>query len=915
MYMAEVPIGSTVINIDETTLPPGSEQTVGTDPTTVVVAEGVTATDLDGFQVPTGKLKGIIFEDTNGNGIQDPGEFGVQEVNVVVTTSLGLTLTLTTNEGMYMAVVPVGPTVTNIVESTLPDGAVQTAGTDPSTVNVPAGGTATDVDGFQLPFAPTKAPTASLTTSPMASPTQSPNAAPTPTSFGKVKGVVFWDKNGDETQDPGEPGIPNVDVVVTDNTGESQTITTGKEGKYMAMVPIGDAVIDIDETTLPPGYKQTAGTDPTTVTVPEGGTATDIDGFQLPFGRLEGVVYEDTNGNGSQDAGELGIQGVDVVVTDSLGTIQTLTTESFGEYSKDLPIGPASTNIAEDTLPEGAVQTGGSDPTMVVVTEGGTATDSDGFQLPANGPTKAPTPKPTGTVTGIVFEDVNNNEKQDPGEPGIPNVDVVITDRNGNKLTLTTDTNGAYTAQVPVGSTIINIVEGTLPPGYEQTVGTDPTTVIVPAGGTATDLDGYFIPTERPTKSPTASPTASRTISPTAAPTPTSFGKVKGIIYWDKDGNGTQDPDEPGIPGVDVVVTDTAGETQTVTTNGSGEYMAMVPISAAVIDIVDSTLPAGAEQTEGTDPTRVSVPEFGTATDIDGYKLPSGRLEGIVFDDVNGNGVKGPTEPGIGGVDVLVVDSAGISQTLTTDKDGVYATEVPAGPAVTDIVESTLPDGAVQTAGEDPSTIIVPEGGTATDIDGYQLPTDVPTKTPTRLPTVAPPISTPTAAPTPGGSGPGGGGQPTIAPTPGGGGQPTAAPTPGGGGQPTPGGGCINVDVDFETDAKGNPLAPGEFLQNEYASYGLILSANGGVGTTPCLFDSSNPGSQETCGDADLGSPNNACTPPGPGIGNGGRPNQPGANCDPLGNILIIQEKGEDCPDDPMMGGKIVFEFIEPAKL
>jgi hypothetical protein len=518
-------------------------------------------------------------------------------------------------------------------------------------------------------------------------------------------------------------------------------------------------------------------------------------------------------------------------------------------------------------------------------------------------------------VTGIVFEDVNNNEKQDPGEPGIPNVDVVITDSNGNKLTLTTDTNGAYTAQVPVGSTVIDIVEGTLPPGYEQTVGTDPTTVIVPAGGTATDLDGYFIPTEPPTKSPTASPTASPTKSPTAAPTPTSFGKVNGIIYWDKDGNGTQDPDEPGIPGVDIGVTDTDGETQTVTTNESGEYMAMVPIGPAVIDIVDSTLPAGAEQTQGMDPTRVNVPEFGTATDIDGYKLPSGRLEGIVFDDVNGNGVKGPTEPGIGGVDVLVVDSAGISQTLTTDKDGVYATEVPAGPAVTDIVESTLPDGAVQTAGEDPSTIIVPEGGTATDIDGYQLPTDVPTKTPTRSPTVAPPISTPTAAPTPGGSGPGGGGQPTAAPTPGGGGQPTAAPTPGGGGQPTPGGGCINVDVDFETDAKGNPLAPGEYLQNEYASYGLILSASGGVGTTPRLFDSSNPGSQETCGDADLGSPNNACTPPGPGIGNGGRPNQPGANCDPLGNILIVQEKGENCPDDPMMGGKIVFEFVEPAEL
>jgi hypothetical protein len=54
----------------------------------------------------------------------------------------------------------------------------------------------------------------------------------------------------------------------------------------------------------------------------------------------------------------------------------------------------------------------------------------------------APTPTPTGKVKGTVFEDANNNGKQDPGEPGISGVDVVITDSKGNKLTLTTDETG-----------------------------------------------------------------------------------------------------------------------------------------------------------------------------------------------------------------------------------------------------------------------------------------------------------------------------------------------------------------------------------------------------------------------------------------------------------------------------------------
>lgn len=91
------------------------------------------------------------------------------------------------------------------------------------------------------------------------------------------------------------------------------------------------------------------------------------------------------------------------------------------------------------------------------------------------------------------------------------------------------------------------------------------------------------------------------------------------------------------------------------------------------------------------------------------------------------------------------------------------------------------------------------------------------------------------------------------------------------------------------------------------------LSLSGGFGTLPRLFDSSNPGSQDTCDDDDLGAPNKDCTPSGPGVGEGGKPGQPGENCNPLGNILIIQEEGSDCPDDSADGGEITFDFIEPA--
>ena len=58
--------------------------------------------------------------------------------------------------------------------------------------------------------------------------------------------------------------------------------------------------------------------DPTTVNVPAGGSASDVDGYQPPAGTVSGHIYEDTNGNGTQDPGEPDLAGVDVVITEAL---------------------------------------------------------------------------------------------------------------------------------------------------------------------------------------------------------------------------------------------------------------------------------------------------------------------------------------------------------------------------------------------------------------------------------------------------------------------------------------------------------------------------------------------------------------------------------------------------------------------
>ena len=305
----------------------------------------------------------------------------LKDVNVVITDSSGESQMLTTDKnGEYSTDIPAGPAIIDIDKTTLPSGAVQTMGSNPTEVDIPAGSTATDQDGFQL--------------------------------TGKVKGTVFEDKNGNGRKEPNEPGIAGVDIVITDSTGESQTVITNNSSMYMATVLVGPTSIEIDENMLPPGAEQTAGENPLTVVVSPGKIVTDEDGFQLPApptrspptsalptmapptptGKVTGVVFEDRNGNGRKDPGEPGIEGIDVISIDSSGKTQMITTNENGKYNAIVPYGPVITDIDENTLPPGAVQTAGDDPMRLDVPAGSMITNKDGFQFPAPPTREPPTP-------------------------------------------------------------------------------------------------------------------------------------------------------------------------------------------------------------------------------------------------------------------------------------------------------------------------------------------------------------------------------------------------------------------------------------------------------------------------------------------------------------------------------------------
>jgi hypothetical protein len=129
---------------------------------------------------------------------------------------------------------------------------------------------------------------------------------------------------------------------------------------------------------------------------------------------------------------------------------------------------------------------------------------------------------------------------------------------------------------------------------------------------------------------------------------------------------------------------------------------------------------------------------------------------------------------------------------------------------------------------------------------------------------------------------------------------------------------CMNVVVDFETDGEGNTLSGGLYVKEQwFAAYGMTITASSfdayTPGDMPRLFDSSHPWTRYGIEDPDLGSPNEKCQAGGPGEGKGGRPGQPGENCEPLGNVLVIQKTNTTASNDNSRGGMITFHFKFPV--
>ena len=286
-----------------------------------------------------------------------------------------------------------------------------------------------------------------------------------------VTGRLYLDANGNGTQDSGEAGLANIDIVVTD-VEKSQTVSTNSDGAWTAMVTSGSVTVDIDQTDsdFPGDATQTEGDDPTTIFAVEGETTfAGADGFYISLGGGIGdFVWNDANHDGVQDQGEEGVEGVTVTLFKSALQIGTpVTTDANGHYEFKA-LDPGDYHVQFSDLPAGAeftIQNGGDDALDSDVNASGVTASfilsQDQIKTDIDAGIFIEAPPEPAQASGIVWKDINSNGIFDRQEKYIGFVTVNLLSADGSTLeaTTTADRKGIYSfINIDPGDHIIEIV-------------------------------------------------------------------------------------------------------------------------------------------------------------------------------------------------------------------------------------------------------------------------------------------------------------------------------------------------------------------------------------------------------------------------------------------------------------------------
>ena len=668
----------------------GADDTIDSDAAisgqtqTVTVASGEQNLTLDAGVYQKASLGDRVWSDANGNGVQDVGESGLQ--NVIVTL-----IDAVTN-------LPVGgPQVTDA------SGSYLFTNLDPGQYKVtfvlPGGYVFTDADqgGNDTTDSDANVANGMSHVVTLVSGQSDLTVDAGAYQLAQLGDFVWRDQNMNGLQDGGELGVAGVAVhlIDADTNAEVAVTFTDAAGKYLFNVKPGNYKVWVE---VPQGWIVTtkdvgandaidSDIDPVsgvtgTVVLASGQSNLTVDAGLVKLAALGDLVWEDMDADGIQDPTEPGLANVVVRLLDGAdAVIATTVTDGGGNYLFEnltpgtykvrfvLPAGyffspkDADGNDAIDSDADTLTGT-----TVAVVLGSGDVN----LNLDAGMYRKA-------VIGDLVWEDKDNDGIQEAGdgEVGIPNVTVQLFNSVTNVQvgpSVVTDASGFYSFTVDPGSYYVKF---TAPGGYaitKQNQGFDDTI----------DSDA----------SQATGQTQAVTIASGEQNLTLDAGLFRAVslgdfVWEDLNKNGIQDVGEPGIPGVTVRLLDGSDAVIAQTsTNASGLYsFAGLPAGTYKVWFL---LPGGYSftgQDQGGDDLKDSDANVATGVStavvlnpgdnnvtIDAGMWRAASLGDFVWEDLNANGIQEVGEPGISGVFVQLLDGAGnpVGPITITDASGFY---------------------------------------------------------------------------------------------------------------------------------------------------------------------------------------------------------------------------------------------------
>ena len=672
-------------------LPTGYEFAVLTDGKIDLSTSGQHVLNVDAPFFRRASLGDFVWEDDNGNGIQDAGEAGIQRIVVklksISTPDAPEQLSTTNNEGKYKFE-NLKPGIYKVTFDTKVDCKFTTikSGTetakdsdadDKGVVNditVVSGAMRTDIDAGYVS-----------------------------TATATIGDFVWEDLNGNGIQEAGEPGLGGVKISLSGASVSGKTITkettSTNDGKYLFdKLPDGSYQVTFGKLI---GYnftdkgKGTSDNDSDAdnvsgqtlpITLQIGQNINNIDAGMYKFGSLGDFVWEDDNGNGIQDAGEAGIESI-VVKLNSISLPgmqeQQTTTNNEGKYKFE-NLKPGIYKVTFDTKVDckftttksGTDTAKDSDPddngvvNDITVLSGAMNTDIDaGYVSTA-----------TATIGDFVWEDLNGNGIQEAGEPGLVGVKITLKGESPSTInvlkSVSSDINGRYLFSTLAAGTysitfeksadyiFTDIGKGTLDLDSDANINTGKTgLIVVQTGQVLNNIDAGLY----------------------------RNGSVGDFVWNDLNGNGLQDSGEPGITGVMLSLKNEAGALVSTVTSGNFGFYFFSNIKPGKY-YIEANLPLGYQITQ----TNVSSKELNSdfsltngiivsslftvqsnsvIFDVDlGLKVSKGSILGLAWSDENANGIIDTGEGVFDSVIVYLTNLAGdILKTDTTDANGNYS--------------------------------------------------------------------------------------------------------------------------------------------------------------------------------------------------------------------------------------------------